>query len=255
MSVRPSGLARWRTVGTGSPITVVVPGLGATEGEARIAASGISGTRVIVTLPGHGAAPDPPADYWDYTRVAADVAEVADQTGATRALGVSLGAGAITRLLAGDPGRFDRVALLLPAVLDTARATPAVWALCGLAEAVERAERTGDERSLIERVSAEIPAGIEVGGHVRARVAALRRLGPALRALPDQVVLTDRTVLRAVSAPVMVISAVDDPLHAENVARSCASAFRHATLEVIRSAAPMITHRHEIRRILAEAWA
>src|SRR5689334_24790339 len=43
-----------QSYGSGSPVTLVAHGLGATAGEARIPASGLPGTRVVVTLPSHG---------------------------------------------------------------------------------------------------------------------------------------------------------------------------------------------------------
>jgi len=46
-----------RSYGSGSPVTLVAHGLGATAGEARIPASGLPGTRVVVTLPSHADAP------------------------------------------------------------------------------------------------------------------------------------------------------------------------------------------------------
>jgi pimeloyl-ACP methyl ester carboxylesterase len=239
------------TVGTGAPITLVVPGLGATDGEARIAAACLPGTRAIVTLPGHGTATDPPDDYWSYPRIAADLAALADRVGARRALGVSLGAAALTRLVSTEPDRFERLALILPSVLDRPRTATAVSALERLANAVAEADRTG----LFDLVTAEIPAGVDVGDHPRARVAALRRLGPALRALPDQVAVDDRSVLAEVRIPTLVVAATDDPLHPEAVARAYASALPAATLRVIPSTAPMITHRAELRRVLGAAWA
>lgn len=46
---------------------------------------------------------------------------MADAHGATQALGVSMGAGALLWLLAREPARFSRVVLLLPAALDGPR--------------------------------------------------------------------------------------------------------------------------------------
>jgi 3-oxoadipate enol-lactonase len=100
-----------RAYGSGTPVTLIVPGLAATPGEARIPASGLAGTRVVLTLPSHGDEPDAPAGYWRYDRIAADVLAVADEVGATGALGVSLGAGALTRAVADHlrPGQAARV--------------------------------------------------------------------------------------------------------------------------------------------------
>ncbi|SEP82010.1 hypothetical protein SAMN05216188_101589 [Lentzea xinjiangensis] len=208
--------------GSGSPVTLVAHGLGATPGEARIPASGLPGTRVVVTLPSHGDAPDAPPGYWDYGRIAADLGTVpADQ-----AIGVSLGAGALVRLLSLHPGRFRRVALLLPAVLDQPRPPFTLRQLSDLT--------TGP------------PA------YVAERRAALTRLEAAAEQLPGQVAVADASSLAAVSIPVLVIGAVGDPLHPEDVAKATAAAFPRGDLWLIGSPAPMITHRAELRRRLAE---
>lgn len=243
----PSGL-RWRAHGHGSPVTLVVPGLAATEGEARIPASGLRGTRVVVTLPGHADAPGAPDGYWSYARVAAEVGEVAELVGAEQAVGVSLGAGALTRLVADRPDRFRRLALLLPAALDRARAVPAVWAMEQLAEAVE----AGDDARLRDLVRGELPTGVPLGDHVERRAAALTRLASALRALPEQVPVPDAAALAAARLPVLVIGATTDPLHPEAAARATGSAFPCARTEIFDSRAPLITHRQDVRRLLAE---
>ncbi|SHE50248.1 alpha/beta fold hydrolase [Streptoalloteichus hindustanus] len=247
--------ARWQAYGAGDPVTLVVPGLGATPGEARVPASGVRGTRVVVTLPSHGDAPAAPPDFWSYPRLAAEVLAVADEVAATRVIGTSLGAGAVTRLLAERPDRFERLVLLLPAVLDRPRATPAVWALERLAEAVAHAEDSGDTDPLRELVAAELPPGVPVGDYVDQRCAALLRLGAALRAMPDQVPLADvgeaGAVLAAVRAPALVVGATRDPLHAEQVAKATAAALPAGRLELVDSPAPLVTHRRELRAAIS----
>ncbi|GAA4621012.1 alpha/beta hydrolase [Saccharopolyspora hordei] len=229
-------------------MTLVVHGLGATEGEARIPSSGLPGTRVVVTLPGHGTAPDAPPGYWTYPTVAADVLAIADEVGATRAVGVSLGAGALTRLAAEHPDRFERLALLLPAALDRPRDVAATWSFERLADAVA----AGDEAELRKLVAADLPADAEVGDYVEQRAAALMRLEDALRALPEQAPLADASPLRAVTSDVLVVAATDDPLHPTGVAEAVAAAFARARLEVFPSPAPMLTHRRELRGLLVD---
>lgn len=243
----PSGL-RWRAYGSGDPVTLVVPGLASTDGEARIPAAGLPGTRVVLTLPSHGDAPDAPPGYWEYGRIAAEVDAVATEVGAHQALGVSLGAGALTRLLAGRPNRFRAVALLLPAAVDRPRSIPAVWAMDRLAEAVE----SGDHDRLRELVTAELPPGAQVGEHVARRAAALTRLGEALRALPELTPLDDPAELAANTCPVLVIGATGDPLHPTSAATATADAFPGSRLTIIDSPAPLLTHRAEIRRLLVD---
>lgn len=241
--------ARWRALGNGTPVTLVVHGLGATEGEARIPASGLRGTRVVMTLPGHGSAPDAPAGYWNYGSVAADVLAVADEVGATQAVGVSLGAGALTRIAAERPDRFQRLVLLLPAALDRAREPAAARAYERLAAAVA-ADDGG--ATLREVLAADIPPGVEVGDHLDQRAHALSRLPEALRDLPEQVPVTDAGALSEVTAEVLVIGATEDPMHPASVAKSTAAAFRDARLELLESQAPMLTHRRVLRALLAD---
>jgi 3-oxoadipate enol-lactonase len=243
--------AQWKALGRGEPVTAVVPGLAATEGEARIPAAGLPGTRAVLTLPGHGRAPDPEPEYWDYRNIAADVLAVADEVGATRAIGVSLGAGALTRLAAQQPNRFDRLVLMLPAVLDEPRESSSATALQQLSQAVE----AGDEERLRQLVAADLPAGARLGDYVEQRTAALLRLAPALRRLPAQRVVEDAGVLAEVASEVLVIGAVDDPLHPAEVAKQVAAAFRSAHLEVLPSKAPLITHRREVRQLLVDFLA
>lgn len=211
--------------GSGSPVTLVAHGLGATPGEARIPASGLPGTRVVVTLPSHGDAPDAPPGYWDYSRIAADLASVP----ADHAVGVSLGAGALIRLLSLEPDRFQRVALLLPAVLDQPR------------------------QSFTLQQLSDLTVGPPI--YVAERREALRRLTAAAEELPGQVAVEDASVLASVRIPVLVIGAVGDPLHPEDVAKATAAAFPNGELWLVDSPSPMLTHRAEVRHRLVSFFA
>lgn len=245
---RTSG-ALWTAHGRGEPVTLVVHGLGATPGEARIPASGLRGTRVVVTLPGHGAADDAPPGYWTYERVASDMCAIADEVGATQAVGVSLGAGALTRIVAESPQRFDRLALLLPASLDEPRDPASVEVFEQLAQAVDSAD-DDDGARLRSLVGDGLPVGADVGDYVTARAQTLLRLRDALRTVPYQPPLADRQALAAVTAAALVVGAVADPLHPADVAEDLARALPDARLEPLNSAAPMLTHRTELRGLL-----
>lgn len=212
-----------RSFGSGDPVTLVGHGLGATPGEARLPTSGLPGTKVVVTLPSHGDAPDAPAGYWEYRRIAADLRRVAREVGATRAIGVSLTAGALTALLAEEPDAFERVALLLPAVLDEPRRLlPREYAITALG---------GPPEYLAERRQA------------------FTRLTGALAELPGRVAVPDRALLAAVEVPVLVVGATRDPLHPVEVAEATAAAFPKGRLELVPS---WLTHRGDVRRWLGE---
>lgn len=235
-------------------MTLLVPGLGATPGEARLPAVGLPGTRVVLTLPSHGESPDAPPGYFRYATIAADVLAVADEVGATAAIGTSLGASALLAIAAGHPDRFDRLALLLPAVLDQPRNAEGRDPLARMSEATEHALATGDSSRLQAVVAAELPAEAELADYVDKRVAALLRLRDALVSLPDQVPVPDPGRLAEVTAKTLVIAAAGDPLHPEHVAKSVAAALPAATLHVLPSLIPLVTHRRELRALLAD-WS
>ncbi|MFD0199384.1 alpha/beta fold hydrolase [Saccharothrix carnea] len=207
-----------RSFGSGAPVTLVGHGLGATPGEARLPTSGLPGTKVVVTLPSHGDAPDAPEGYWNYRRIAVDLRAAARETGANRAVGVSLTAGALLALLADEPDAFERVVLLLPAVLDEPRR------LLGREEAITAVGGPPDYQAERRR--------------------AFARLDGALAELPGQVAVTGRAVLARVTAPVLVIGATEDPLHPEDVAKQVAAAFPNGRLELVPS---WTTHRADVR--------
>ncbi|TMK22969.1 MAG: alpha/beta hydrolase, partial [Actinobacteria bacterium] len=94
--------------GEGDPVTVFAHGI--TSSLQEIAAFGwrTRGTRVMFDFRGHGLSESPPAETgYDTPCMRRDLEFVADAYGATRALGVSMGAGALLNLLADRPDRFE----------------------------------------------------------------------------------------------------------------------------------------------------
>lgn len=238
--------------GAGAPTTVFAHGLGGGIADTRPLGSGVAGTRVFLAFRGHGTSTGGPVPTWTYADLATDLAAVADAHRATRALGVSLGAGALCRLVARDPVRFDRLVLFLPAVLDTPRAAPARQAFTALADAVD----AGDAAALEALVGAEVPASHAgtpaARAYVRARAASLRATGSAaLRALPDLVAVDDVDALRAVTAPTLVLGCEGDPLHPVEVAERLASVLPHATLHVHPTPGVLWTDRPLLRARIA----
>ncbi|MGH3716985.1 MAG: alpha/beta fold hydrolase, partial [Micromonosporaceae bacterium] len=97
---RPGGVRlEYLVTGSGDPVTVFAHGLAGGIPDTRPLGSGVPGTKVFLHMRGHGGS-SPLTPDWQYADLAGDVAAVADATGATQALGVSLGAGALCRLLA-----------------------------------------------------------------------------------------------------------------------------------------------------------
>lgn len=233
---------RTRVLGAGAPTTLVVPGLGATAAEARLGASGLAGTRVVLSLPGHHDAPDPEPGAFTYPALAAAVLEAADACGATDAVGTSLGTGLLLALVAAHPHRLRAVVLLLPSALDAPRPP----------DPLDAAVRAGDPDRVRALVAAEIPPGVEVGEHVRLRTQALLRLRRSLGELSASAPVPEPGVLSAVRTRVLVIAAARDPRHPLSVARAVAAAVPGARLEVVDSATPVLTHRALVRRLTAD---
>lgn len=233
-----------RAYGSGDPRTLIVPGLGATAGEARIPASGLSGTRIVLTLPSHADAPDAPLDYWHYSTIAADVRAALD--GTRQAIGVSLGAAALSNLVSTEPGVLDRLVLMLPAALSQPRPTASAQHVLEMSTAALQ----GDRARLHALVAADAPG--DLTDYVNERTDALLRLGPALAAVATQIPVPDPLALTHVSAEVLIVAATGDLLHPVEVAREAASAFPKSTMVQFDSPAPLATHRRELRSLLSD---
>lgn len=238
--------------GAGEPVTVFAHGLGAGIAETRPLGSAVAGRKVFLQFRGHGRSDSPPGE-WSYADLARDLRAVADLHGATRALGVSLGAGALCRMLADNPGRFARFVLFLPAVLDTPRPAAARQRLTTLLEALD----AGDAAAVADVVAQEVPATIRntpaAWGYIRQRLDQLMRdgLGAGLASLPDQVALSDPAALAEVDAPALVIGCRGDELHPVEVAERLAAALPRATLHVYDRPGVLWTDRADLRERIA----
>ena len=78
-----------------------------------------------------------------YSALADELDAVATHVGATNALGVSMGAGAICHLVERVPDRFERVVLALPAVLDTPRTDSALERLLEMGRLAQEHDTDG----------------------------------------------------------------------------------------------------------------
>ena len=103
--------------GSGAPVTVFAHGLTNSCRELAPFTPSLTGTAVRFCFRGHGHSSTPETGY-RFADLAADLDAVARAYGATNAVGTSLGAGAIMKLLETDPTRFERIVMLLPASLD-----------------------------------------------------------------------------------------------------------------------------------------
>ena len=116
----PSGLLEFITTGSGLPATVFAHGVNGSIETTRPFGSGVTGSRTFLHFRGYGASADPEMPL-TYAALADELRAVADHVGATQALGVSMGAGALCALVAHTPLRFERLVFVLPAVLDRPR--------------------------------------------------------------------------------------------------------------------------------------
>jgi pimeloyl-ACP methyl ester carboxylesterase len=188
-----------------------------------------------------------------YSELANELRGVVDEVGATRALGVSMGGGAILRVLAEDPQRFDRLVFFLPGSLDTPRQGAAARRLDALAEAAARGDVDGITALLLAEMPPDIAAGKEAEAFARRQAAAMVD-GPAARAvqhLPFTTPLQDASVLAEVNAPALVIAQRGDQAHPVEVAERLAAALPNSTLHVFDRPAVMWTSRAELREMIS----
>ena len=244
------GGVEFTVLGEGGPVTVFAHGLGGTSGETRPLALKAPGTRVLLSFRGHGDSA-PLVDGWDYDLLADDLLAVADHVDADCAVGLSLGCGALLRVLRDDPDRFARLAFVMPAALDADRTDGATVRLEQLGAAIDR----GDTEAVTALLLAEVPS------HLRARRAVPLLLARRAAALVQKPAPTprvtdrpvaDRTVLHAVTAPTLVIGQADDPLHPLALARELADALPNARLLALSEGGVFWTEAAQAQAALAD---
>jgi 3-oxoadipate enol-lactonase len=244
---------RATVVGSGGPVTLLAHGIGGSTAETRPLASRLTGTRVLMEFRGHGRSVALPGG-WSYPALADDIAAVAGATGATRAVGLSLGAGALMRLLARQPDRFERLAFVLPASLDSTRADGATARLERLGAAIDG----GQVEEVCRLLADELPDAVR---QRRGTALLLRRRAlqlterPSPRPLRDDRPLRDRRLLSAVRAPSLVLAQEADPLHRLDVARDLAAALPCSTLRVLPEGGVFWTAARAAQDALADHFA
>jgi pimeloyl-ACP methyl ester carboxylesterase len=189
---------------------------------------------------------------WTYDDVGAELLAVADHFGARRALGASMGAGAILNVLAKQPDRFDRVVLFLPAVLDTIPSDAPVHRLAALADAIDNRDVEALTRLLVEDQPAPVRAMPAVHDYMRLRAEQLvgTSISQAVRSIPLSTPVVDRSVLGDVTIPVLVVAQQGDPVHLESVAREIADALPNATSHVFPESGGIWLARDKLRTVL-----
>jgi 3-oxoadipate enol-lactonase len=220
--------------GEGEPVTVVGHGLTGSRHEFEIFAPFLPGTKVLVDFRGHGDSGRPPLGNYTFDHFAMDMIAVADRFRATRAIGGSLGAGTILRILEESPDRFDRMVLLLPARLEVGDQT--YKRLTHLADLLEELgpERTADV--IVEEEDAlgsfdEFPASRDY------RRAAILNMNPdgvpaAIRGVVHDTPVRDPAAVREIAAPALIIAQEGDSFHSTDVATELAEALPNSELMV-----------------------
>ncbi len=237
-------------VGNGGPVTLFAHGIGGSISETRPLATELAGTRVFLHFRGHqGSAPIP--EGWDYPSLAEDIRAVADEVGATRAAGISMGAGALLRVVAEDANRFERLAFIMPAALTQARGDGAIERLHRMSDAVHAA----DEALLTELILQDVPA------HLRStrapQLLAARRARDLLMIEPahakaDVRPIEDLADLIHVHAPTLVLSQRDDSLHPAEIAQTLANWLPNSELVELAPGGVFWTEHTTARYLIAE---
>ncbi|WP_030441104.1 alpha/beta fold hydrolase [Actinoplanes subtropicus] len=245
----PSGVRLEQLIaGVGEPVTVFGHGLGGDIAGTRPLASAVTGRRVFFHFRGHGRS-DAPVGPWTFGDLADDMRAVADLAGATRALGVSMGSGALCRLLSETPERFERVVCYLPAPLDGTRPGAAEARVERLIAAVE----SGEAASIAAAVELELPPSLRntpTGwSYLRQRVEQLQRDGLAaeLTTLWHQPAVPDESALRAFRGRALVLGCLGDEVHPAAWAERLAGLLPGAELQVYDRPAVLWTSRAELR--------
>jgi len=200
--------------GEGDPVTVVAHGLTNNRNELAALTPLVPGTKVRFDFRGHGRSSVPETGY-AFVDFARDLDAVASAFGATRAIGTSLGAGAIASLLSRDPDRFERTVWLLPAALDLP---------FPFKERYERMAAELDGKTPVEALEAILSKPEQVAQYVQTPwKLELDRLmwdhdhpegvARAVRGIIRDWPVPDREVLRAVTRPVLLIAIEGDEIH------------------------------------------
>jgi 3-oxoadipate enol-lactonase len=218
--------------GEGEPVTIFAHGLMNSCRELAALTPALPGTRVRFCFRGHGHSSAPGPDRYRWEDLAGDLAAVADAYGATRAVGTSMGAAALCRLLADAPDRFERLVFLLPAALDREGIRGGrYFEIADILERLPPAEAAATIMAMPER-----RAVYERAPWVRDLDAALwAEVNPqgaarAVRGIVGRPPLLDGSVLRRVAAPSLVVARARDTIHPADVADELVRLLPHAEL-------------------------
>jgi pimeloyl-ACP methyl ester carboxylesterase len=218
--------------GSGEPVTVFAHGLTNNAEELAIFTPMLSGTKVRFDFRGHGLSESPAEGAYRFADFSRDLRAVSDAYGATRAVGTSLGAGTLLRLMVEDPDRYDRVVFVLPAGLD--RPFQHRDRYLPMAEALESSPL--DEAIEVILSDPERTAGY-VGApwletYDRMNFERINAVGVA-RAIREVTLdwpVPDRELLRDLDTPALIVCRGGDPVHPMAVGEVMAELLPNAEL-------------------------
>jgi pimeloyl-ACP methyl ester carboxylesterase len=143
--------------------------------------------------------------------------------------------------------------LFLPAVLDTIPADAPVHRLTALADAIDVNDVDVLTQLLVEDQPPAVRALPNVAEYMRLRARGLvgTAVSRAVRSIPLSVPVPDRKVLKAVTAPVLVVGQEGDPVHLPSVAEEIAAVLPNARLHVFPPDRGIWLARDELREVIA----
>lgn len=223
--------------GSGDPVTVFAHGLTNSCMELAAFTPFAPGTKVRFCFRGHGHSSSPPPGSYGYGDFARDLDAVAAAYGATHAVGTSLGAGAIINLVAREPDRFERVVFLLPASLDQSFGEHSLFDRT--AELLETLPRDEAIEAIL-RESGREQNYRDNPGLREFDMLLWQDMDPvgvarAIREIVRDAPIADRELLRAVKAPVLIISREGDALHPAALGRTLADLMPRTDLVMLGS--------------------
>jgi len=234
--------------GGGEPVTVLAHGLTNSCMELAAFTPMAPGTKVRFCFRGHAHSGTPEPGHYRFADFADDVDAVATTYGATRAVGTSLGQGAITHLLGRDPDRFERIVFILPAALDltmtdharfnhvadlleTLPVDEAVEAI--VADSKRRAEY--DQQPWLRELDLFLWQDLNAVGVAR-----------SIREITRDTAIGDRELLRAVTAPTLILCQEGDEIHPLELGVVLADLMPNAELIVMGSEDELLARLPEL---------
>ncbi len=204
----------------GEPVTVLAHGLTNSCQELAQLTPLIPGTKVRFCFRGHGHSSSPERGY-RFADFARDLLAVADAYGVTNAFGTSLGAGAIAHVLERQPDRFDKLIFLLPAGLDVE---------FQYKERMLRTVALVEGKSKEEAIEALLADPERQANYIdypflrdldRQMLQQFNPVGAprAIREIIEDWPVSDREVLRRVTAPTLLICQEGDDIHPAELGR------------------------------------